>query len=133
MQRTSYQENEWQFQVSNHHEFTLECQNLLNFSFFDVFLCCPVSEKESASEIDVSNQWERQAQTWYFWACVLFKDGQTFSDLLNACTKQLDTSIGTASVIILAFAETDGLKTQDSCGLHLEGFIHASKAIGCDC
>ena len=48
--------------------------------------------------------------------------------------KQLDISIGTASVITWAFADTSGLETlledHDLGGVHLEGFMHASIQIG---
>ena len=44
------------------------------------------------------------------------KDGQAFSNLLKAHMKQLDISIGTASVITWAFqvADTAGLESYDS-------------------
>ena len=57
------------------------------------------NEEESAWEIDDSNEYERHSQTWFFWpgTCVLSKDDKTFSDLLNALKKQLETSFATAS------------------------------------
>ena len=83
---------------------------MLEFSFFEVFLCAQseLSEEKSAWERDNINNHERRAQTWFFWTCVLSKGGKTFSDLLSACKKQLDTSITTALVITWAFADTAG-------------------------
>ena len=86
---------------------------MLEFSFFEVFLCCAESEAESTSERDNSNEHERRAQTWFFRTCVRSKDGKTFLDLLNARKKQLDTSLATASEITWAFADTAGLKSQN--------------------
>ena len=104
---------------------------MLEFSFFEVFLCAQseLSEEKSAWERDNINNHERRAQTWFFWTCVLSKGGKTFSDLLSACKKQLDTSITTALVITWAFADTAGLKTQILDGVYLEGFVHASTQI----
>ena len=57
------------------------------------------------------------------------KDGKTFSDLVNAHKKQLETFLATATVITWAFADTAGLKTQILDGVYLEGFVHASTQI----
>ena len=53
------------------------------------------------------------------------KDGQAFSNLLKAHMKQLDISIGTASVITWAFADTAGLRTQDRVA-YIWSFMNAS-------
>ena len=48
---------------------------------------------------------------------------------ISARTMQFDISIGRASVITWAFADTSGLETlledHDLGGVHLEGFMHA--------
>ena len=57
---------------------------------------------------------------------VCLKDGQTFSNLLDARKQQLETSLASASVISWAFADTTLLESQDSNCVILEGFVHAS-------
>ena len=66
------------------------------------------SEAESASEKADSSIHEgrREAHTWSFRACVRLKDGQTFSNLLDARKQQLDTSLASASVIAWACTNT---------------------------
>ena len=62
---------------------------MLEFSFFEVFLCCAESQAESTSERDNSHEHERRAQTWFFRTCVRSKDGKTFLDLLSLeCTQK---------------------------------------------
>ena len=89
------------------------------------------SEAESASEkADLSiHEGRREAHTWSFRACVRLKDGQTFSNLLDARKQQLDTSLASASVISWACTNTAPFEFQDCDGVHLEGFVHASTII----
>ena len=60
---------------------------------------------------------------------MLLKDGKTFSDLLNARKKQVDTSLATASVITWALADHAGLESQDLNCVYIEGFMHSSTTI----
>ena len=57
------------------------------------------------------------------------KDGQTFSNLLDARKTQRETSLASASVISWACARTARLASQDSNCVHIEGFVHASTHI----
>ena len=57
---------------------------MLEFSFFEVFLCCAESEAESALERDNSNEHERRAQTWFFRTCARTAT-QPERQLLNKC------------------------------------------------
>ena len=91
-------------------------------------LCCAESEAELATEINNGNK-RVHAQTWFFRICVLLKDGKTFSDLLNARKKQVDTSLATASVITWALADHAGLESQDLNCVYIEGFMHSSTTI----
>ena len=58
------------------------------------------------------------------------KDGKTFSDLLNARKKQLDSSLATASVITLAFADTAGLESQSLDCVYIEGLCTPQQQFG---
>jgi hypothetical protein len=79
-------------------------------------------------EIDNS---EKESRTWSFRACVRLKDGQTFSDLLDARKPQLETYLPSKSVISWACASTarDQVHSRDLNGVYLEGFVHASTLI----
>ena len=89
---------------------------------------------ESATpEINDPSERGRKAKTWFFRALVCLKDGQTFSNLLDALKQQLETSladqVAVASVISWACANTTLLENQDSNCVYLEGFVHASTNI----
>ena len=87
-------------------------------------------ESESATpEIIQPCESGRKAQTWFFRALVCLKDGQTFSNLLDARKQQLETSLAAASVISWACVNTMLLENQDSNCVYLEGFVHASTNI----
>ena len=83
---------------------------------------------ESALEINVTAMSMKEEPN-HCSFCVWSKHDKTFSDLLNAHKKQLDTSLATASVITWAFAEFAGLESQSLDGVYIESFVHASTAI----
>ena len=88
------------------------------------------SQLESATpEINDPSESGRKAQSWFFRAMIFLKDGQTFSNLLDARKQQLETTLASASVISWAFEDTTLLESQDSKCVVLEGFVHASTKI----
>ena len=60
---------------------------------------------------------------------VCLKDGQTFSNHLDARKQQLETFLAAASIISWACANTTLLENHDSNCDYLEGFVHASTNI----
>ena len=89
-------------------------------------------ETESASSnVDVPSgrDGSRKAQTWSFRAWVRLKDGQTFSNLLDARKQQMYTALASATVISWACTNTARIQSQDPNGGHFEGFVHASTHI----
>jgi hypothetical protein len=60
---------------------------------------------------------------------VRLKDGQTFSNLLDASKQQMDTALASATVISWACTNTARIQSQDPNGGHFEGFVHASTHI----
>ena len=92
------------------------------------------SESESATpEINDPSESGRKAQTWFFRALVCLKDGQTFSNILDALKQQLETSLAAASVILWACANTTLLENQDSNCIYLEGLDQHSAGIVAAC
>ena len=87
------------------------------------------SADSPSSEIDETeiDKNVKQSRTWLFRACVRIKDGQTFSNLLDARKLQLETSLPSASVISWAHANTarDRVDSQDLNSMYLKGFVHA--------
>ena len=95
-----------------------------------------LADLESASDSASSdihdpivNAPQGQARTWFFRARVRLADGQTFTNVLDAREKQLKNSLGAASVISWARANTARIQSQDLDSMHLEGFVHASTHI----
>ena len=123
-QRLCNQDNKWPYQASNHHDFTLECSNLLKFSFFDV-LCQAVKRNQHRKYMSATSGKDAPTHGSFGPLCGS-RTAERFQISLNARTKQLDTSIGAASVITWAFADTAGLEPQDSDCVHMEGIMHAS-------
>ena len=127
------QDNKCLYQIYNHdiEHFGLNSAQAQLFSE-KIILMLADSESESASsKLDDPTMDEsgRKAQTWSFRVCVRLKDGQTFSNLLDARKQQLETSLASALVILWAFANTASLESQNLNGMHLEGFVHASTHI----
>ena len=95
-----------------------------------------LADLESASDSASSdihdpivNTPQGQARTWFFRARVRLADGQTFTNVLDAREEHLKKSLGAASVISWARANTARLQSQDLDSMHLEGFVHASTHI----
>ncbi len=55
-----------------------------------------------------------ESLTWSFRACVRLKDGQTFSDLLDARKQHMDVALASASVITWACTNTNRIPSQGS-------------------
>ena len=86
------------------------------------------SASDSASSdihYPIVNAPQGQARTWFFRVHVRLAYGQTFTNVLDAREKRLKRSLGAASVISWARANTARLVSQDLDGVHLEGFVHA--------
>jgi hypothetical protein len=97
-------------------------------NYFDVAASESASDPSVLADPSVHEN-GREARTWSFRAYVCLRDGQTFSNLLDSREKQLKNSLASASVISWASAETAQLESQDSTGMNLEGFVHASTLI----
>ena len=59
--------------------------------------------------------YDTRAETWFFEVIVRLQSDQTFSNLLNARERELETCLETASVISWACAQNHSQKYQERC------------------
>jgi hypothetical protein len=93
----------------------------------------PARESGSASSGEVHDSsgcdGRKEAQTWSFKSCVRLKEGQTFSNLLDARKQQMNISLASATVISWACTNNALRLSQDSNVEYFEGFLHAPTLI----
>jgi hypothetical protein len=104
-------------------------------TFFEA--ATPAREAGSASsgEVDDSSGCDgrKEAQTWLFKSCVRLKEGQTFSNLLDASKQQMNISLASATVISWACTNNALRQSHDSNVEYFEGFLHAPTLIRLGC